>query len=156
MVIEENKPIVIFTTFWDAQHLISKETVTDKDENNNIPTHIDFENAEVYSIALSYPKNIKLDGMLKLKFFCPTWDILKKYKEDANWAFYVEKFMDILKSRKIHVKNWIKDLDPTKVYILCCWENTSNGAHCHRQLIYEVFKKSQWVKDRMNLVYRHG
>jgi len=158
MPIEDNRPTVIFTTFWDAQKILEKGVVVHKEvfEETNITTYIELDNSEVCSIALSYPKDVKFDEMFKLKFFCPTWDLLKKYKEDADWDYYVKKFMDLLSDRKTQVKNWVVDLDPTKVYILCCWENTSNGAHCHRQLIYEAFKKSEWAKGKMNLVYRHG
>lgn len=138
-----NGPTLVFTTFWRANNL--------RQSNPNNDSEL------VYSIALSAPSEDKipfLKHMKKLDFFCPTWKILKRYKQDSNWELYTQSFMELMRTRKPTICQWINNLQPNTTCLLCCWENTSNGAHCHRQLIYEAFKKSKTYNKRLTLIYQ--
>ena len=139
------RPIIIFTTFWEANKIISV-----------MPYSSQF---KVHSIALSNPPMDKLDKIkeiTRLDFFCPNWEILRKYKEDHNWEAYTESFMQLMKGRNKEVIDWFKTLEPNHRYFLCCWENTQKGANCHRQLIYSALKKNEALRSKYHLVYRHG
>ena len=139
------RPIVIFTTFWEANKIISI-----------LPSSSRF---KVHAIALSMPPMNKLaniKGITRLDFFCPNWEILSKYKEDHNWESYTESFMKLMKGRNKEVIDWFKTLEPNYRYFLCCWENTQKGANCHRQLIYDALKKNEPLRSKYHLLYRHG
>lgn len=135
---EELKPTIIFTTFWDAAAL--SERLNPKTKS-------------ILSIALSNPPS--WNAVQRLDFFCPSWEILKKYKEDEDWEDYTEKFRKLMKSNAKEVREWLGSLVAGNVYILCCWENTSKGANCHRRILYEALRKSKFAKD-FKFAYRHG
>jgi len=141
-----NKPTLVFTNFWQVNYFLQKEIIT-------IPFII-------YSIALKNPSNDKIpyidENVARLDFFCPTWEILQKYKQDNDWQSYTNAFMALMKARKSIVIDWLNDLDPTHSYYLCCWENTSEGTNCHRKLLYDALQKSKKYSEQINLIYLHG
>lgn len=166
---QEYKPIVIFTTFWDAEEILKQKCfLFQNDGKMNIAyvrTGSDNkpENFCVYSIALAHPNldktpNIKeqINPFVRLDILCPTYDILMKYKKDKDWVDYTEKYKKIIVRRKEEIKNWFSSLRNNFVYILCCWENTQSGANCHRQILYNVITSSKTLKDKAIYVYHHG
>lgn len=141
-----NKPTVIFTTFWHADKMLEKD-----------------ENIVVHSVALSHPPLTKLKNInkhfkpfVRLDMFCPTPEILFKYKEDKDWRAYVKEYRKLLSQRKKEIKGWVKSLEDDKTYALCCWENTSVSAQCHRWLIYYALTDSKTMKDKAIYVCKHG
>jgi len=167
-----NRPIIIFTTFWDANSLVKSRIVmvpsANKNKVLNIRLNVDDANKaanfSIYSIALSHPKiNDKglyplalYTSLERLDFFCPTYNMLSRYKKDGAWDDYTRDYMAILKNRKEDISKWIKSLKKDHVYILCCWENTSTGANCHRRLVYDAFMKSKSIRENALLIYRDG
>jgi len=159
-----NKPIILFTNFWDANNLIDRKHFTfSKDGQISLVNLIDDPiNYNVLSIALTHPPieslpNIKSRFSLnRLDFFCPTYGILMDYKNGGEWSEYIIKYKELLKSRKDSIVPWVKSLNQNNVYILCCWENTSKGANCHRDILYDVFTKSNSMKDMAIYVSRDG
>jgi len=136
------RPIITFTTFWNANKVISMLP------NNNFRVH---------SIALSNPALDKLPNlkdMSRLDIFCPSWEILNKYKQDKNWEDYTKSFMELMHTRNKEVKEWLNSLSHGYRYFLCCWENTSKGSNCHRRLLYDAFKNSK-LKDKYHFLYYH-
>lgn len=166
-----NKPIILFTNFWDANHLLERRHFMFLHDKSlyKIQMHPggDFvkspKNYSIHSIALSHPplnrlKNIhkEFPQLNRLNFFCPTYKLLKDYKDGGSWDDYSVNFRSLLRERKKEISQWIKSLMPDHIYILCCWENTSNGAHCHRALIYDALIKSKSLKNRAIYAYRDG
>jgi uncharacterized protein YeaO (DUF488 family) len=167
--LKSKKAIVILTNFWDANTLLDHGFVFYKLQGDNV-IKINFIfnkntplNYSVYSIALSHPDFIKknlpyvsnaFNG--RLNFFCPTYNLLNKYHADKNWDYYTKEYIKIMKNRKSDIKKWIESLQSDHIYILCCWENTSREAHCHRDLIYEAIKRSKIAKDKILPIYRTG
>jgi len=154
-----DKAIVILTNFFDAEKIIGDRVILYSDPLQLIK--LDPEKLHVLSIALSHPKfdalpNVNNFFESRLDFFCPTYDLLLKYKEDNDWNYYVEKYKSILKGRKEHIKEWFESLIPDHVYILCCWENTSGKSHCHRQLLHKAFLASDTAKKYIVTIYRNG
>jgi hypothetical protein len=153
--LQENKALIILTNFWDAEFLLDKRILV---ESSKV---IKLDDPQVYSIALSHPSfaklpNIELYFRDRLNFFCPTYDMLKDYKENKSWEEYVKRYRELLIGRKVLVKNWIKDLPKNKVYLLCCWEDTSGKAHCHREILYKAFINSEFIMKNINPIYRTG
>jgi len=143
---EEVKPVVIFTTFWNANKIIGN--IEDKS------------NVSVHSIALSHPNLSKLpnleEPMDEIDCFCPTKNLLYKYKDDKDWDTYTEGYENILKNRKDKIRRWVDTLEPNRIYILCCWENTSQESICHRKLLYDAFNSSSYTRDKITTVYKNG
>lgn len=160
-----NKSVVIFTNFWDANSVIDFRYLLLHDKKNeklyrihllkkNVP-----ENFSVHSIALSHPdlsKQSNMKDMDRIDFLCPTYDMLKRYKKDHNWDAYQKDFIKLIKKRKDDIKEWAESLKPDWVYFLCCWENTSHGAHCHREILYKAFTESKIMSNKIISIYRHG
>ena len=160
-----NKPIVIFTNFWDANKLVDRKhflfwrgKTLYKIQMNDKP-----QNYEVVSIALSHPPlsritkiEEKFNPIKRLDFFCPTYDMLKDYKDGGDWIKYTDKYKTLLKSRKAQVFEWVESLSSDRIYILCCWENTSGASHCHRQLLYDALTKSKALQNQAIYIYRDG
>ena len=149
------KPIVIFTTFWDAEEILKQKhflygtgTAFRLKVKDNKP-----ENYRAYSIALSHPKDFYF---VRIDTFCPTYDMLMKYKEDKDWETYTKKYRDLMVERKKEIKEWFNRLNEDFVYILCCWENTYKGSKCHRRLLYDAVSTSKTLKDKAIYIYRHG
>jgi hypothetical protein len=116
-------------------------------------------NFEAYSIALSNPSTDKipnLKGIFRLDHFCPTYSLLMGYKNNPDWDQYKSSFRKLLVSRKDEIDHWLSSLEENKIYILCCWENTANGANCHRKILFDTFKATKIWKDKALWVYRHG
>jgi hypothetical protein len=123
-------------------------------DDNNVP-----ENFSVHSIALSHPefkKEVNLKGIGRLDFFCPTYDMLKRYKANNDWEAYSKDFIKLIQKRKNTIKEWMDSLKPNWVYFLCCWEDTSGGAHCHRELIHKAFKDSKVASQKIISIFREG
>lgn len=166
---EAIKPVVILTSFWDAESIIADGYFLF--DHNGKTGRINFvsesdKNYSVSSISLSCPDfdkkkmlNIRNSFVGRIDAFCPKWNMLKKYKDNANdyeWENYEEDYYDILKDRKNVIKDWIESLKSNHIYILCCWENTSESVHCHRETLYEAFSKSKAVKDKAIVLFRDG
>ena len=159
-----SKAVVVLTSFWDANALLDCGFLLHRIGGEDTVYKINLltrgeHNFTVCSIALSNPpvgKLAHLQGIHRLDFFCPTYDILSRYKSDGDWASYTKDYHKILKDRKGSLKDWVESLKPNHVYFLCCWENTIGGAHCHRDLLYEKFISSDVAMDKMIPIYRHG
>jgi len=153
-----SKPIIIFTTFWDADFLIGNKFLLIDNADKEKAYKIDVSDGKILSIALSHPdikkfKHIK--AIPRIDCFCPTWNILKRYKNDKDWEKYKIDYVNLIKERKDRIKNFIGELEE-KVYFFCCWEDTSLGAKCHRQILYDKFNKSKYMKEKAFLIYRDG
>jgi hypothetical protein len=74
---------------------------------------------------------------------------------DDTWAIYESQYKELLKERKEEIKNWINNLIPNKIYVLCCWENTIKGAHCHRRILFDQFSKSKTISSKVISLYRN-
>lgn len=157
-----DKPIVIFTNFWDANKLIDIGfIITNKnDKFYKINLFKDKSNYSIHSIALTHPSLNKLshlkNTMNRIDFFCPTYNLLQRYKDKGDWEAYVKDYKKILKDRKDKIKKWVDSLQVNRIYILCCWENTSLESKCHRQLIYAAFNASKYTKNKIMTIYRNG
>jgi hypothetical protein len=166
-MLDIKKSLVIFTSFWDANVIIENKYVLHHDEAENkiykINLFANQSNFEVASIALSHPdfsskglSNLSKCNVYKINELCPTYDLLQRYKEDKNWEKYRKEYYDLIKSRNMKIKSWIESLEEGRAYILCCWENTSKGAHCHREILYEIFNHFDSIKKKVFSIYRHG
>jgi hypothetical protein len=147
---ESGKPIVVFTTFWDAQAITKKGAIAHIKDGQAYKIDIESDSV-VRSIAISNPM-----GMRRIDCLCPTWTILKQYKQDSDWDVYTKAYQRILAQRKHEVAEYIDSLVADKVYVLCCWENTCNGANCHRKILFDTLSYSSRTKDLAHYVYRHG
>lgn len=147
------KPTLIFTTFWDANTMVRNGGIILPDGST-----IQVSKEDVYSIALSCPSEDKIKYVGKpqrIKPLCPTYDILAKYKATKDWTEYVPAYKRLLRKRDREIRTWLNSLE-NEVYVLCCWENTCKDAKCHRQILYEIFDRSQKAKGICDVVYRHG
>jgi len=157
-----SKSVVVLTSFWDASTVIDHGYFLHKPvkDNNIYRININKEdcNFSVNSIALRPPTKTPkyLEKMSRLDFFCPTYDMLKRYKNDNNWDSYKKDYYNLIKKRKDQIKEWINSLKKDHIYFLCCWENTSTGANCHRELIYKAFRNSTTASEKILPIYRHG
>jgi hypothetical protein len=155
-----DKSVIILTTFWDANSIINDGCIfVDSPETKKI-LKINFtnDNYTVNSIALQNPDNlpVTVKDMKRLNFFCPTYNMLTDYKSGGDWETYTKDYKQLIKLRRNDVKSWFDSLKPAHIYILCCWENTKNGANCHRKLLGDIFKQSKTAKDKLVIVYRDG
>jgi hypothetical protein len=92
----------------------------------------------------------------RLYHFCPTYDMFSDNRKDHNWRKYRERYKDHLRHNKDKIIQWINSLE-NKVYILCCWEKTTEGKEgCHRKIIFDAFSNSAMLKDKVVFLYRHG
>ena len=154
------KAILVFTTFWDADFLIRDKQISFqyKGTTHKLDLNADDNNFETQTVALSTPpvykfKNIKT--MDRIDCLCPTYKILSDYKSNEDWETFTKEYMSLLKTRKEALKEWINSLEP-KIYLLCCWENTSKDANCHRKLIYDALSLSKAARKKSFPVYRDG
>lgn len=131
-------------------------------QNNSvykINIYTDWPNYSVYSIALSHPELTDLknpSSMTRLDVFCPTYDMLKRYKENGDWEAYTKDYWNLLKARKNRMAEWAESLVRDRIYFLCCWENTSGKAHCHREILYQAMKGSKIINEKSLVIYRKG
>jgi hypothetical protein len=158
-----NKPIILFTNFWDANKLLDRGSYFYKAENKILKVNIIPDHCKIFSIALSHPKIEKLPSIKRdfsdidrLDMFCPTYDMIDCYKSGGEWSDYVGRFKGIMKQRGHDISRWVKSLMPNNVYILCCWENTSEDMHCHRELLYKALLNSETLKNKAIFHYRNG
>lgn len=124
----EEIPTIIFSNYWIAKKLIEEKKA-----------------GNIYSISLSNPKGF--ENLEKIKCFCPTWEILKQYKEDKDWDKCTVNFIELVKQNRKEIKQWISNLK-NEDYYLCCWENTKSGAKCHRKILFELLSKSDTMKGK--------
>jgi len=157
------KPVILFTNFWDANNLLKNKHFLININDSIYRVRLETDKYCVYSIALSHPPIEKLteiksqfNAIQRLDFFCPTYKLLMRYKNDQDWDSYTKDFNQLMKDRKIEVNDWLNSLPENRLYILCCWENTSRGANCHRKLIYDAMISSKTVRDKCFYVYRDG
>ena len=163
---EEKKSTIIFTTFWDAEKMLSQKAIVNNKKELQIlelDEDGDPSNYSVNSIALMHPDLTKMPLINKqfhpfttIKCLCPTYDILMKYKTDKDWDSYTKEFKKLIVNRKKDIISWIDSLNPNFIYILCCWENTERGANCHREILYKLLTQSKTMKDKANYIYRTG
>lgn len=164
---DPNKSIVILTSFFDANYLISNGYMLYKSSVEELVYKLNFLQDEsknplnytVNSIALASPPLASLTNirsMDRIDCLCPTYTMLNDYKKDNNWERYTERYLKLLKDRKSRMKDWISSLKPNHVYFLCCWENTSRGSNCHRKLYYDLLKKSKKANETVFPIYRSG
>ena len=158
-----DKAIVILDNFWNANYLINSGFAIfpyDKDKFYKVNLSQRDKNYTVYSIALRHPaldeKLPHLRNLDTLSFFCPTYNMLNRYKEDGDWDAYTKDYKNLLRKRRQEIQEWINSLTPNHVYILCCWENTSLKAKCHRQILYEAFNSSKLAKEKILSFYCSG
>jgi len=147
---DAKKPIIVFTTFWDAKSILQNGGFI----FDNYVVRLKPEEIKIHSIALAQPKDLG-STYPQLSFFCPTWDMLKSYRRDKDWEQYVKDYKGVLKNNQKEIKSWLSQLE-IRAYLLCCWENTCKGAHCHRDLIYQAFTKSKATSGFAKYIYRHG
>ena len=161
METNSSTPMIVFTSFWDANYLLKQESIGDfplqyggSPETNN---------HSVFSIALSQPKiNLPIlherfgHVLPRLNFLCPTFEILKEYKETKAWEPYVKEYRRLIVERKEEIIKWVDGLKPNHIYMLCCWEKTSPTVHCHRQLLYQALIDSNKMKNKAVYIYRNG
>jgi len=156
------KPTVVFTNFWDANILAQDKYMTYCFHES--PTEKKFymawlRNYQFYSIALGMPDASKtpfLKDIFRLDHFCPTYDLLMTYKKDGDWDKYRQVYRKLLVYRKDLITDWVDSLEQDKIYILCCWEDTSKKCNCHRKLLFDALKSTSIWKDKAIWVYRHG
>jgi hypothetical protein len=163
--LNEEKSIVILTTFWDANFLIEYGYLLYKIPDTDVAYKVNFipkkgdSNFSVSSIALSSPPLDKIPNLMfmdRLDFFCPTYDMLCRYKSNKDWESYTKDYYSLLRDRKEKLQEWVTGIEPNHVYFLCCWENTIGGAHCHRELLYKRLISSKSANEKIIPVYRHG
>ena len=159
------KPVILFTNFWDANKLLENGSFLfwQGETLFNVKLLEDPSNYLVSSIALSHPKlntlpviKSKCNKIDRLTFFCPTYEMLRKYKDGGSWENYVTKYKELIKQKRSQIMEWFNNLKPNHLYILCCWENTSKKAHCHRQILFKAFTESKTLKDKAIYTYRDG
>jgi hypothetical protein len=93
---------------------------------------------KVYSLALSFPKNIgPVAGTVRC--LCPTWDIVRAYKaRQITEEEYTAKYHDLMVARWPQVIRWLRSLQSDQDIYLCCWERT---GFCHRYLVAKLIRK---------------
>lgn len=156
------KPTVVFTNFFDANILVQDKYMTYC--FNESPEARKFyivllNNYQVYSIALGIPESSKipfLKNIFRINHFCPTYSLLMEYKKDQDWKKYREEYRKLLVSRKDDINDWIECLEQDKIYILCCWEDTSKKCNCHRKVLFDALRSTGIWKDKAIWVYRNG
>ena len=156
-----NKAICIFTNFWDAKQLSIDGSLLLSSKNqlcklnfiseNNKPV-----NFSLNSIALSLPENVRVLNFKNIACFNPTYKLLSNYKTNKDWVEYRSEYIKLLKERKQSIQDWANGLIDEHIYFMCCWENTSKGANCHRRILYEEFSKSKFMKNKIISIYRSG
>ncbi len=91
------------------------------------------------SISLWPPKGY---AGAQLRCLAPTKEILTKYKQDGDWAAYVEKYeKDVLgKLRQETIMQEITRLSGGKDAAILCFER--DPAQCHRSLVARWLRKA--------------
>lgn len=119
----------------------------------------------IYTAQLNLGKRLKLsnniafvditqrsgDGILA-RFFAPTWDIIRTYKDDHDWDKFTTAYQTLLSSRddtlvKVLLNNLIKAGGLNGVVFGCYCGDVS---HCHRILAV------QWIVDNLDAVEYRG
>ena len=152
-----SKPCLVFSTLWFAEKCLKdRQFCVAVDDEKYLHIDLHDEDYELYSIALYPPKDIQLCHEAGLKTppteFVPTSAMLHSYKQTRDWDAYLKQFIARLKGGKESVKRFVESLQEDTVYFMCCWENTSKGAKCHRRIVYDALKHSQLGKN-LSLIY---
>ena len=129
-----DKPIILFTSFWDANFLAKEEYFLVENDGQNKLIWID--DYSTQSIALMSPEKSKikyLTDLQRLDIFCPTYTMLMAEKSKPDWPKYTKEFKSLISSRKHEIVDWVDSLVSGHIYILCCWEATCEGTNCHRR-----------------------
>lgn len=136
-------PKIIFTNYFHANKLI--EGYPDYIVcaiSNGIPTH---------------DKVPNLKHIVKLSFFVPEWREVKNLKDGGAWSDFENAFMQKLKKDSTEITKWINEIIITdNTYVLCCWENTSGVAKCHRQILFNWLSMNKKLANLISIEYRHG
>ncbi len=174
----QDRPVLLFTNFWDANAIVSngycivsdnstyhkvnfipKTSNCDADSDSSIyldtPENFKFVSIALQSPSLSKMPTISEHGMETQHALCPTYEILMEYKATKDWDKFSQKYMELIATRRQAIRKWIDSLE-NKVYLCCCWENTCGKAKCHRSLLFEAFKKSKYVREKVVLLHRDG
>ena len=159
-----NLPTIIFTTFWQANKIIEDKGCSLSRDGKIFYLKLVKNCYFVNSISLSCPDINKLKwifefqkkSLFKLGFLCPQYEMLAEYKKNKDWNLFEKKYINLINKRKEEITNWLFSLKNDSVYFLCCWENTSGKANCHRKTLYDIFNKSKKMNDKFNLFYMHG
>jgi uncharacterized protein (DUF488 family) len=72
----------------------------------------------------------------------PTKDILREYRDDANWARYVEQFESLMSARNIPASLNQAEFEAQPSCLLC---SEATPTQCHRRLVAERLAAS-WPK----------
>jgi hypothetical protein len=95
-----------------------------------------FRRGPVYSIALTHPKNVGVDGIVEV--LRPTWDMVRGFQQrQISEEEYTAMYRKLMVERWPAVKRWLDSLDSSDLY-LCCWEPT---GFCHRYLVAKMIRK---------------
>lgn len=96
-----------------------------------------------------------LDKILNVKYyhsiqFAPTKDILDNYKKNKiTWATYEEKYLKLLKGRKI--EQFLSKFIPADTKKLCLLCSEPTPEHCHRRLLAEYLKNT--LNDDVKIIH---
>lgn len=96
-----------------------------------------------YSISNSSSRWIKLDG--KIPELVPPWQIVSDSKSGKiTKSEYTEKYLEFLNGVNSTVIEKLRKMQESdEVYILLCWEKSSDFCHRH------VLRK--WLRDNHNI-----
>ena len=90
---------------------------------------------KVYSIALSHPSNVGVNG--EIRCLMPTWDMVHGFKQHRiSEVEYTKQYRELMIKRWPAVKQWLDSLDGNMY--LCCWCTT---GFCHRYLVAKLVRK---------------
>lgn len=79
---------------------------------------------------------------MHLPILAPTQEMLNEYKKnDGNWDAYENRFLDLMKKRRI--ENMVSKADIESGCLLCSEDKPHN---CHRRIVAEYFAK-HWDED---------
>jgi len=151
------KPLVIFTTFFDANWIIGQNKFV-ADTSLGI-TLVKLSKYKVFSIACRHPSLSKLHNikhMELLSFLAPEYKWVHDYHIDNDWERYTKRYISQLRRVKKQVVEFLDNLQDDVVYFLCCWEDTTKQPHCHRQLVFDACIGSATVADKACYIYRDG
>lgn len=100
------------------------------------------------SISRSNPRHVSADTP-KLEFFCPSAELLRRWKFGMTEETYINVFREEIKSNWSVILQWLEGLNPDIDQTLCCWESSYKGNaievpikyFCHRNLVAKIVEK---------------
>jgi hypothetical protein len=104
-----NKPIVIFTNFFDCQNifLLGGFILSNKDKLYSV--RVNDENSKVYSLSLALPE-LELPNVNNvdiLPILCPTIRNYRNLKLDNDWASFRKQYYQTLVKRKDKINKFL-------------------------------------------------